>query len=223
MSAGTVAPPWAVVGSRRAAAWAALLAVEALAVAGYFATASAQVGEVRYLLYPFVWINVGLWAVLRVSPAAGDRRHRLLGLAVGAAYFLVVMAVPGNLGLGTAGDLSVRVGWYAPGWGPLLAVSSPWVRLFVVPFEAIGYAALSYLVYANALRLARGTLSGALGLATCVGCTVPVLAPLIGLLGGPASGLATTAYAWSYDLGTLLFVATVGLLVASHEGALPWR
>lgn len=209
--------------SRRARAWAALIALEVLVVAAYFAAVPGGVGELRYVAYPFVWINAGLWAVLRASPSAGSHRHRLVGLAVAAGYFLLVMAVPGNVGLGMAAELSVRVGWYVPGWGPLVAVSSPWVRLYLVPFEVLGYAGLSYLVYANALDLARGTISGALGLVTCVGCTVPVLAPVVGLLGGPAAGLSSTAYAWSYDLGTALYLLTLGLLLASHEGSLPWR
>ncbi len=145
----------------------------------------------------------------------------MLAAGVGAAYVLVVMAVPGNVGLGAAAEPSLRVGWYVPGWGPLVALSSPWLRLYLVPFEVAGYGALGYLVYANALRLARGALPGALGLVTCVGCTVPVVAPLVGLLGGPAASLSTTAYAWSYDVGTLLYLATVGLLVAAHEGRLP--
>ena len=67
------------------------------------------------------------------------------------------------------------------------------------------------------LEVARGTLSGVLGLVTCVGCTVPVLAPLVGLLGGPATGLATTAYRFSYDLGTLVFLVTLWLLYVGHR------
>jgi len=77
---------------------------------------------------------------------------------------------------------------YAPGWGPLVAFTSPWLRLYLVPFEVLGYASLAYLVYANVLDLTRSTFSGALGLVTCVGCTVPVLTPLVGVLGGPAAG-----------------------------------
>lgn len=218
-----VTRPAALIGSRRARAWAGLLAVELVAVAAYFAATPGEPGQLRYVVYPFVWINAGLWAVLRTAPRPGNRRHRLLGLAVGAGYFLLVMAVPGNVGLGAAAEPSLRVGWYVPGWGPLVAIASPWVRLYLVPFEVAGYAALAYLVYANALSLTRGTLSGALGLVTCVGCTVPVLAPVLGLLGGPAAGLATTAYAWSYDVGTALYLLTLGLLVASHEGRLPPR
>lgn len=205
---------------RRAAGWLGLVAVELLSLWVYLAASGAEVTQVRYLLYPFVWINAGLWTVIHTSPAAGSRRHRRLGTAVAVGYLLAVMAVPGNLGPGHLdGHLhldSLRVALAAPGWGPVVAYAGP-VRLYLVPFEVVGYLSLSYLVYANALRLTRGTLSGALGLATCVGCTVPVVAPLVGLLGGPATGLATTAYAYSYDLGTALFLLTVGLLYAAYD------
>lgn len=207
-------------GRHRLAGWFGLVALELLSLWGYLAASGAEVTQVRYLLYPFVWINAGLWAVLHTTPAAGNRVHRALGVAVGAGYFLAVMAVPGNVGLGHLdGHLhldSLRVALAAPGWGPVVAYAGP-VRLYLVPFEVVGYLSLSYLVVANVLRLTRGTLSGVLGLATCVGCTVPLAAPLVGLLGGPATGLATTAYTYSYDLGTALFLATVGLLSAAHR------
>lgn len=223
MTGGALATRSAVVGSRRHRAWLGLFVFEGLALVAYFAVSPGTTGPVRYLVYPLVWINAGLWAVLRTSPAASSRRHRVLGLVAGVGYFLAVMGVAGKIGPGMAGAVGLRVGWYAPGWGPLVAVSSPVVRLFLVPFEVAGYASLAYLVYANALEFARGTLSGALGLVACVGCTVPVFVPLVGLLGGPAASLTTTAYAWSYDLGTLLFLVTLGLLRASHAGTLPRR
>ena len=200
-----------------AVAWAALLTVEGFLLVLYFVVEPAEVSEPRYLVYPFVWINAGLWAVIRTSTRPASRRHRMLGVAAGVGYFLTVMAVPGNVGLGPLGTgFGVRVGWHAPGWGPLLAVSGP-VRLYLVPFEAAGYAALAYLVYTATLDLARTALPGALGLVTCVGCTVPVIAPVIGLLGGPASGLSTTAYAYSYDIGTAVFLLTVVLMTLSRD------
>ncbi|WP_396610642.1 hypothetical protein ACH9L7_10400 [Haloferax sp. S1W] len=210
--------------SHSALLWAALVALEGIALVGYFSLTSAETTQIRYLLYPFVWINAGLWAVWNTDPSPQNRRHRLLGLLVGVGYFFLVMYVPGNVGTGTlvtATDL--RIAWHAPGWGPLLAFNSPWVRLYLVPFEVVGYAALAYLVYANALALARGTIASVLGIVTCVGCTVPIIAPAIGLLGGPATALSTTAYQWSYDFGTVLFLVTLGLLYASHRRLLPWQ
>ncbi|MDX1748365.1 MAG: hypothetical protein R3324_20710 [Halobacteriales archaeon] len=204
--------------------WAGIVAVEISLLVAHFETTSAKIEQVRYLVYPFVWINAGLWAVSRTHPTAGNRRHRLFGLLVAGSYFVLVTNLAGNIGLGTPGTpLGFRIGWYAPGWGPLVALDSSVVRLYLVPFEVVGYVSLAYLVYANTLSLTRGTLSGVLGLVTCVGCTVPVLAPTVGLLGGPASALTTTAYQWSYDLGTLLFLITVGLLYASHRRSVPDR
>lgn len=206
--------PW-----RTVSIWLAVTVLEVYAVAAYFAlTPDSPTGDLRYLFYPLVWMNAGVWAVVRANPDTGNWRHRALGVAVAVAYFLAVLYVPGKLGPGAAGAaVAVRVEMAAPGWGPLVAVTSPWVRAFLVPFEVVGYAALSYLVYANVLRFSRRTLSGVLGLATCVGCTVPILAPLVGAFGGPTAGLTTTAYAWSYDLGTVVFLLTLGLLYWSQR------
>lgn len=207
---------------RTAAGWTALLVLEALSLWTYLAVTGAGPGQVRYLLYPFVWINAGAWAVANTDPRPGTARHRWLAGAVAAGYFLAVMWIPGNVGLGHVdGHLhlaGLRVASAPPGWGPVVAYAGI-VRLYLVPFEVVGYLALSYLVYANALAVTRGTVGGALGLATCVGCTVPVVAPLAGALGGPAAGLATTAYAASYDLGTGLFAITLGVLYAGHRRA----
>lgn len=210
------------VASRDTAVWTVVLALEAVALLGYFSATSATMTQIRYVVYPFVWINAGLWAILRTTPAPQNRRHRLLGVLVAVGYFLVVMVVPGNVGLGgLATGTDLRIAWYAPGWGPLLAFDSSWIRLYLVPFEVVGYASLAYLVYANALTVARGTIASVLGIATCVGCTVPILAPAVGLLGGPATALTTTAYQWSYDVGTALFLVTLGLLYASHRRSRP--
>lgn len=203
-----------------ASRWLALLVLEAASLWTYLALTGADQGPLRYLLYPFVWINAAVYVVARTDLRTGSGRRRRLAAAVGVGYFLLVMAVPGNVGVGHLdGHLhlgSLRVAMAPPGWGPLVAYAGV-VRLYLVPFEVVGYLSLSYLVYANALRTTRGTLGGALGVVTCVGCTVPVLAPLLGLLGGPASGLVTTAYAYSYDAGTALFVLALGVLYASHR------
>lgn len=217
MSVPTVTD-WTPTRSPYATSWGALLVLETVLLLGYFSLTPAAPGsEIRYLVYPFVWINVAVYGVRRVGPHPRSRLHLGVAAVLAIAYFLVVMAIPGNIGFGTPGiEPSVRIGWYAPGWGPLVAVASPWLRLYLVPFEVIGYLGLTYLVFANLLALTRGTVSGLLGLATCIGCTVPILAPVAGILGGPATGLTATAYQWSYDLGTVIFVLSIGVLVASH-------
>lgn len=213
--------------SRRAAlAWLAVVLVEVNLLAAYFALTPARpTGELRYLVYPFVWINAGLFAVWRTTPRAGNRAHAWLAGTLAAAYFGLLLWVPGQIGLGSLehGHLGLhhlRIAWYAPGWGPIVAYAGA-VRLYLVPFEVIGYASLAYLVYANLLAVTRGALSAMLGLVTCVGCTVPVLAPIAGLLGGTAASLTSTAYAWSYDIGTVVFLLTLGLLYLSHRRQRP--
>lgn len=114
-------------------------------------------------------------------------------------------------------DLTLRVEMEPPGWGPLLRVTNPWVRLYLLSFEVVGFTSLAYLLYVIILDLSRRVLSGAFGLVTCVGCTVPVLAPVAGVVGGPATSLTTTGYEWFYDIGTLVFLLTLGLLYWSHR------
>lgn len=136
--------------------------------------------------------------------------------------WITSVEIPGTIRFGTAGTpTDLRIAMHAPGWGPILAFTSPWLRLYLVPFEVLGYASLAYLMYANVLELTRRTFSGVLGLVTCVGCTVPVLTPLVGILGGPAASLTSTAYAWSNDIGTMIFLLTVGLLSWSHRRSRP--
>lgn len=198
--------------------WVAVFLLEAYLLVAYFGlTAGHPTDEIRYLVYPFLWINAGLWVVSQSEPSTGTRFHRLLAASVAGAYLLTVLYLSGNVGFGVSGmAIDLRVEMYAPGWGPLVAVTNPLFRLYLLPFEVIGYGSLAYLLYVNLLDVTRGVLSGAIGLVTCVGCTVPILAALAGVLGGPATSLTTTAYAWSYDIGTLLFLVTLGLLYWGH-------
>jgi len=59
----------------------------------------------------------------------------------------------------------------------------------------------------------RGSIrAAALGVASCVSCTGPLLAAVVGAIGGTQ---ATTAVATAgYDIATLALIATFGLLVA---------
>ncbi|MFW5918776.1 MAG: DUF7546 family protein [Halanaeroarchaeum sp.] len=204
------------------ATWTLVLFTEFLLVAGYLAFSSTSADSIRYVVYPFVWINVGVLAAASIDPEPQNTRHRTVGLLVAAGYFLVLLYTASNVGPNPLSEpWSFDIALATPGWGPLLVATGPGFSLTPIPFEVIGYAALSYLLYANVLRISRSVLAGALGLVTCVGCTVPILAPAIGLLGGPASSLTTTAYQYSYDLGTVLFVVTVAILYASAAGTIP--
>lgn len=201
--------------------WAAVIALEIVIVVAYLEATGTSVDRIRYVVYPFVWINLGAWSVLNIRPATSIRWIRATAAFVAVGYFLLLLVLPGKLGLAfaTTTGSGLQVAWAVPGWGPMIAYGGPFVRFHLVPFEVVGYLSLAYLVYANLLNLARSSLAGVVGIATCVGCTVPVMIPLLGLLGGTGTAIASTVYQWSYDLGTALFVVAVVLLYHGLRGA----
>ena len=73
--------------------WGSLLVTAELGVlAAYSLLGSSSLvspAGVRFWLYPFVWINVGLWAVVRTVPAGfgASGRQRLLAGTLAAGYF----------------------------------------------------------------------------------------------------------------------------------------
>lgn len=188
-----------------------LLAVELLAVALYLRITGTGVLAPRYTLYPFVWINVGVWVLLRRPAVAAARRRRLLAGTVAVGYFLLLAVAGGLLG-GGGMSMPARIVWLSPGWGPALLYTGDWVSLTVIPFEVVGYGVLATLVYTVVLAGARSALAGLLGVATCVGCLWPFGAALLAVLGGVGSPLATAVPGVAYDLSTALFLLTVGML-----------
>lgn len=194
----------------------AVVAVEGLLVAAYFGLTPAEPTGLRYVLYPFVWIDVGLWAVLRTTPPTGSRRGRWLALGVAATYFLVLAVVSGLVGIPTghahhvhASGIDVRMG--APGWGPAVAYVGSTVHLTFVPYLVIGYLSLAYLVYATVLEAVGAAVPGVLGLASCVGCAFPAVAGVASVAGG-SSALTAAASGLSVDVSTAAFVLAVALL-----------
>jgi hypothetical protein len=188
----------------------ALVACELLVLGAYFATSSWTVIAPRYVLYPFVWINVAALAVLAVERPRATGRRRLAAVGVAVGYLVVVTWLDGTVGTGT-GSGTLRLLALPPGWGPALLYDGP-VRLALFPFKVVGYVVLAYLVYGLVVDAAgSGLLGGAVGLFSCVSCTLPVAAAVVSGLVGGTVGL-TGATAWSYDLSTLAFVVAVGTL-----------
>ncbi|RBI61142.1 hypothetical protein DMJ13_15570 [halophilic archaeon] len=194
----------------------AVLNAEFLLLALYLVASNHTGGEIRYLLYPFVWMNVAGYAVLKTKPVAETDRQRYLAAAVGVAYFLVVGYFGGLYGpdMDMAGMPAggASVAWLPPGWGPALLYHGEWLRLSLLPFKVVGYLGLAYLVYATVLDAASSALSGVLGLFSCVSCAWPVVATLMTGVAGAGSGLAATVASGSYDISTAVFVVTVALL-----------
>ena len=167
----------------------------------------------RYVVYPLVWINVGLWALWRTTPAPTTRRRRLLAGALATVYFFVLAYAGGLVGLATPipGGLTLSFA-PPPGFSPALLYDGSLLRLTILPYKLVGYLALTYLVYATIIDAAGSAISGVLGLLSCVSCTWPVAASLLsGLLGG-GTAVASAAFGYSYDIGVVVFVLTVALL-----------
>lgn len=196
--------------------WAALVTLEVALVAAYAAAAPATVTEPRYVAYPLVWLTVGLWALATVDPPDRPRRVRVAAGALAAGYLLVLAVLDGTVGLGSGAGVHGSVVWLLPpGWGPAVTGGVGPVSLALFPYRVVGDLALAWLVYAAATR--SGLVGGLVGLATCVGCTLPVLAAVAGAVVPAASTAAVGP--WAYDLSTAAFVVAVALLVRGvHNG-----
>jgi hypothetical protein len=201
----------------RVALWAALVAVEGLLVAIYFASSSARILEPRYVIYPFVWINLGLWAIVRTPLRRADRRTTALAASLAVGYFLVlgwltglVSVFPETSALVGAGAISVNGA--PPGWGPRVTLATEVLQVVFVPYRVVGFAGLAVLVYDGVIDAAASTVSGVAGLFSCIGCAFPLLSSILATLGG-SSALIVAVRTFSVDLSTLVFVVAVGLLV----------
>lgn len=216
------APNRSVVTQQKLGITAFVVGVEVALVWLYFQHTTAAPGSIRHLVYPFVWINVGGWAVYRIRIRRrgidATRRHlAVAGFATGYALLLLVLS--GNIRVTPGGSTASGVGiaWLVPGWGPMLTYGGSTFQLYLVPFQLVGYLSLAYLLYAHVLLATRRAGIGILGVATCVGCATPVLAQMIAILGGTSGALTPLLYGWAYDIGTAVFLIAVGLLLLSYE------
>ena len=194
--------------------WAGLLVnTELILTFAYLLLSDAQVTEPRYLVYPFVWLNASVWAFVHADPVARSTRDRYVGAAIAVGYFLLLARVGGVVAPGVGEHaLGWRIAWLPPGWGPAVLYSGAAVNLALMPYKVVGYLALAYLVYATVLDAAGSAVSGLLGLLSCVSCTWPVVATVATGLTGSGAAIATAATNFSYAIGTVVFVVTVGLL-----------
>jgi hypothetical protein len=206
-----------------------LVVVEAASVVGYLALTNTTVQSVRYVLYPFVWINVGVVAVVAVTPRPPTRRAQLVASALAVGYFVVLALLAGLVSvdtaalLGTGHDHShahihgLQVAMTMPGWGPRVGYAGEAFTINLVPFRVIGYLTLAYLVYAALADVAGAALSGLLGLGSCLSCTLPIVGSLgVGIVGGPGAAAALASF--SIDVSTAVFVGSV-LLLTLRPGA----
>lgn len=195
-------------------AWIALVCLELLAVIAYFTLTPATITNVRYVLYPFVWINAGLWGVWQIGPARGTPRHRGIAALVAIGYLLLLLLVTGLLGF-TSGEATsgLQIRLASPGWGPIVSYLGPHIHFTLIPYRVVGYVALAYLVYTAALETVRAALSGVIGFASCISCSFSIVLALVAGLTGGSTAAISAVYGVSIDLSTLIFLVTIGLLV----------
>lgn len=195
--------------------WGVVLGIEFVMIWWYFLVTQTTVTEPRYVIYPFVWINLGALAISRTRPSARRFGVRASAAAIAGIYLFVLLTLGGLLQLGLFQPLGpgaeFRISWVTPGWGPIIVFRNALVQTVVVPFKFVGFLSIAYLLYARLLDATKGALSGVFGLVSCVGCSFSLLVPLLG-----ASTFSTIAWL-SWDLSTLVFVATVGMLYWSEE------
>jgi hypothetical protein len=194
----------------------ALAVVAELLLLGlYVAVTPAELTRVRYALYPFVWINAGVWAVAHVRPPRGSRRRRLGAGLLAGLYLLVLLWLAGLVGLasveGSSPLVGVTIGVGSPGWERVRVVT-PVAYATLIPYRVVGYLALSYLVYATMLDAAAAAVSGAIGLVSCISCSFPVVASLTSGLFGTSAALTGALVAYSVDVSTAVFLLAVALL-----------
>ncbi|MFC7155403.1 hypothetical protein ACFQPA_08040 [Halomarina halobia] len=195
---------------------AVLVNTELLLVVGYVLWTGVTPSRPLFYIYPFVWINAGLWGLWRATVPAAPTRRRLVAGAVALGYLLLLGYFGGLYAVGATpgpSDLRVVTRTLPPGWSPALLYTGEWLTLALLPFKAFGYATLAYLVYATVLDAGGSATAGLLGLFSCVSCTLPLIAGVLsGFVGGTAA-LVSAAYGQSYGLSTVVFVLTVALLV----------
>jgi hypothetical protein len=211
-------------------AGAVVLNAELLVVLVYLAVEPVVIESWRFIVYGFLWINAGLYAVAKTTPAPTTPRTKRIALLVAGGYF-VVLAVAGGIvgpshtsplaslitdghlhshGTAAAGSFDLRL--LPPGWGPALVYQGSWLLVILMPYKVIGYLALSYLVYATVIDAAGTVVPGSLGLLSCVSCTWPVVGSLVTSVFGSGSAVVVAATTWPYDISTVAFLATVALL-----------
>jgi len=193
--------------------WALLLNVEMLLVAVYVLVAEVTITAPRFLVYPFVWINLGIWAVAAVRPTPRTDRIIRIGIAIGAGYFVLLAVIGGLIGFDPI-QPGFRIAWnLPPGWGPAILYQGALIRLAIVPYKLIGYLALAYLVYTTVLDAAGSAWTGVVGLFSCVSCAWPVVGTVVTGIFGSSSAVAAVATNQPYGVSTAVFVSAVALLV----------
>lgn len=193
-----------------------------LATLLYVLLTPADLSPPRFTLYGLLWVGVGLAVLGREATTARVASPRARRVATGVAVaYLAALALAGGVVVPGGVPEAVANGWFVralpPGWGPALVYGGVDVAVVLMPARVVGYLALAALVRGTVLDATgdgalRSGAPGLLALFSCVSCSLPILAGVATLAFGAGSALVATTASLSYDLSTLVFLVTVGLL-----------
>lgn len=196
-----------------------IILLQILVIFLYLRVTFSRITNPLILVYPVIWITVGLTVILTTEPVSASPRAKRLAVLVGVGYFGILAAAGGILSLGTLftgnqGPTGVRVAIASvpPGWGPAIMYNGPYLNVVLIPFELVGYIALTYLVYVTILDVSGSALSGVIGLFSCVSCSWPILGTILSSMFGSTSIVVAFATNQPYGFSTIVFLSAIGLL-----------
>jgi len=190
------------------------LGAQSLLALLYLGLTDAGTVAATMLAAPFVWVTVTAVAVGHVERPEARRVVRWVGWVVGVAYALglawLMSAVSPSMGMATG----LNVMLLPPGWGPAVQYSGTVISLTLFPYRAIGVVSLGYLVSLAVRNVVESGASlgvgGIIALGSCAGCALPLVAAVIGVLGGVGLGFGVGGR--TYLVGTLAYVLAVAVL-----------
>lgn len=187
-------------------------------VVGYLAATPAVLHDPTRLGYPFAWSTLSGAALGAVAMQCRVRAISARSAVLGGSYVCLLSWISGQLSIGRTG-ISIDVTAGVPGWAPVLAADLGVVALVIVPFQFLGYLVLG-LLFARALSVTTNSVAaGVLGVFTCAGCVLPIVAVVA------AGSVPVLSGGLSYAVSTLAFAGTLAALIGiiAHGTALDSR
>ena len=104
----------------------------------YVLSSGARITDPLFLIYPFVWIDASLLALLRTDRPVGSTRRRLGAGVIAVGYFGLLGYFGGLFGASVE-QMALHLNWGPPpGYGPALIWDTGTVNFILEPFKVIG-------------------------------------------------------------------------------------
>jgi hypothetical protein len=196
----------------------ALIGIQLLLAVIYGTLFGSSLLSFHIFLLPFIWTTVSVVTVWYTDSVSRGWRPTAVAGAVAVGYLSLFLWLSGTIGFTPSqvepitGPLGFGIeAGRSLGWGPVIYYSGEWIGARIIPYQLIGYLALSYLVYVTVLDATRSASAGTLGLILCPGCAAAALVPLFGGIAGLSAALSFFLQ-YSYEIATVMFVVAMGWL-----------